>query len=108
MPMPRFHGWLFGVFSIALSLGAAPAKADTVKIVVPFAAGGPVDQLARLLANELGPKLNAHVIVDDRGGAGGAIGSEYVAKAAPDGDTALLASLGSQVLSPILKPPTAY
>jgi tripartite-type tricarboxylate transporter receptor subunit TctC len=87
---------------------ATPAKADTVKIVVPFAAGGPVDQLARLLASELGPKLNANVIVDDRGGAGGAIAAEYVARAAPDGDTVLLASLGSQVLSPILKPPTAY
>ena len=48
------------------------------------------------------------MIVDDRGGAGGAIGSEFVARAAPDGNTVLLASLGSQVLSPILKPPTAY
>ena len=55
-------------------LPATPALADTVEIVVPFAAGGPVDQLARILADELGPKLNANVIVDDRGGAGGAIG----------------------------------
>lgn len=106
--MPRFQGWLFAVCGVALSLLATPARADTVKIVVPFAAGGPVDQLARLLASELGPKLNANVIVDDRGGAGGAIASEYVAHAAPDGNTVLLASLGSQVLSPILKPPTAY
>ena len=106
--MPRFRGWLFGLCCIVSSLFATPGLADTVKIVVPFAAGGPVDQLARLLANELGPKLNANVIVDDRGGAGGAIASEYVAHAAPDGNTVLLASLGSQVLSPILKPPTAY
>ena len=87
---------------------ATPGFAETIKLVVPFAAGGPVDQLARILASELGPQLSADVIVDDRGGAGGAIGSEWVARATPDGKTMLLASLGSQVLSPILKPPTAY
>jgi len=92
----------------ACALLAAPSRAETVKFVVPFAAGGPVDQLARILAAALGPQLAADVIVDDRGGAGGAIGSELVARAAPDGNTILLASLGSQVLSPILKAPTAY
>jgi tripartite-type tricarboxylate transporter receptor subunit TctC len=93
--------------AVALTL-ATPGLADTVKIVVPFAAGGPIDQLARILAAELGPKLGADVIVDDRGGAGGAIGSEYVAHATSDGMTMLLASLGSQVLSPILKAPATY
>jgi tripartite-type tricarboxylate transporter receptor subunit TctC len=104
--MKRLRGWLSGLCCAMLL--ATPALADTVKIVVPFAAGGPIDQLARVLAAELGPQLKADVIVDDRGGAGGAIGSELVAHAAPDGNTILLASLGSQVLSPILKPPTAY
>ena len=99
---------LAGMLFVAPLLPATPAFAETVKIVVPFAAGGPVDQLARILANELGPKLNANVIVDDRGGAGGAIGCELVAHATPDGNTVLLASLGSFVLSPILKPPTTY
>ncbi|MFZ3358370.1 MAG: tripartite tricarboxylate transporter substrate binding protein [Xanthobacteraceae bacterium] len=106
--MQRVRGWCFSLCCAASLLFATPGLAATVKIVVPFAAGGPVDQLARILANELGPKLNANVIVDDRGGAGGAIASEYVAHAAPDGNTVLLASLGSQVLSPILKPPVAY
>ncbi len=92
----------------ALSLAASQASAEPVKIVVPFAAGGPVDQLARILASELGPKLGADVIVDDRAGAGGAIGAEFVARAAPDGKTILLASLGASVLGPILKPPTTY
>lgn len=92
----------------AVLLLAGPAWAEPIKIVVPFAAGGPVDQLARILASQLGPQLATDVIVDDRGGAGGAIGSEFVARAAPDGKTMLLASLGSQVLSPILKPPTSY
>src|SRR5476649_404670 len=89
-------------FYAAAVLFAAPASAETVKIIVPFAAGGPVDQLARILAHELGPLLGADVIVEDKGGAGGAIGSETVARAAPDGHTMLLASLGSQVISPAL------
>jgi tripartite-type tricarboxylate transporter receptor subunit TctC len=92
----------------AALLLTAPAMADTVKIVVPFAAGGPVDQLARALAHELGPLLGADVIVEDKGGAGGAIGSETVARAAPDGHTILLASLGSQVISPTLRLPGGY
>jgi tripartite-type tricarboxylate transporter receptor subunit TctC len=96
---------LICVAALALS---APAMADTVKIVVPFAAGGPVDQWARVLAHGLGPLLKADVIVDDKGGAGGAIGSETVARATPDGKTMLLASLGSQVISPTLRPPTGY
>ncbi len=105
--MTGLHGRLAGLTCAAL-LFATPAFAETVKIVVPFAAGGPVDQVARILAAELGRPLAADVIVDDRGGAGGAIGSEFVAHATPDGTTMLLASLGSQVLSPILKPPAAY
>jgi tripartite-type tricarboxylate transporter receptor subunit TctC len=96
-----------GLCAAALLL-AAPAFAETVKIVVPFAAGGPVDQLARILAHELGPLLGADVIVEDKGGAGGAIGSETVARATPDGHTMLLASLGSQVISPALRPPGGY
>lgn len=106
--MKRFCSLLAGLSCTASLMFTAPAFADTIKIVVPFAAGGPVDQLARILAAELGPKLGATVIVEDRGGAGGALGSEMVARAAPDGKTMLLASLGSQVLSPILKPPAGY
>jgi tripartite-type tricarboxylate transporter receptor subunit TctC len=87
---------------------AAPASAETVKIVVPFAAGGPVDQLARILSHDLALQLGADVIVEDKGGAGGAIGSETVARAAPDGNTMLLASMGSHVLSPTLRPPAGY
>ncbi len=98
---------LLCVAALALTV-SAPAKADTVKIIVPFAAGGPVDQWARVLAHGLGPLLDADIIVEDKGGAGGAIGSETVAHAAPDGKTILLASLGSQVISPALRPPHGY
>ena len=100
---------LLRAFLCAAALAASTAAmADTIKIIVPFAAGGPVDQWARVLAHGLGPLLNADVIVEDKGGAGGAIGSETVARAAPDGKTMLLASLGSQVISPALRPPHGY
>lgn len=87
---------------------ATHARAETIKFVVPFAAGGPVDQWARILTSELGEKLGANVIVDDRGGAAGAIAAEYVAHSTPDGTTVLFGSFGACVLSPILKPPAAY
>ena len=93
---------------LAVAALATPARAEPVKIVVPFAAGGPVDQLARILANALGPQLGEDVIVDDRAGAGGAIAGEFVARANPDGKTVLLASLGAFVIAPILKPPANY
>jgi tripartite-type tricarboxylate transporter receptor subunit TctC len=104
--MQRLCAWPAALFLAVLL--APPAPAEPVKIVVPFAAGGPVDQLARVLANDLGPRLSEDVIVDDRGGAGGAIACEFVARANPDGKTILLASLGAFVIGPVLKPPTNY
>jgi tripartite-type tricarboxylate transporter receptor subunit TctC len=89
-------------------VAVSPARADTIKLIVPFAAGGPVDTLARLLAAELQPRLGADVIVEDRGGAGGVIGTESVARAGADGRTLLLASLGSQVISAALRPQLSY
>src|SRR5580704_4478188 len=92
----------------ALLALTAAAVAEPIKFVVPFAAGGPVDQTARILISELGPKLGEDIIVDDRGGAGGAIAGEFVARAAPDGKTVLFGSFGAFVLGPILKPPANY
>jgi tripartite-type tricarboxylate transporter receptor subunit TctC len=82
----------------ALTLAAsAGAHADggVLKMVVPFAAGGPVDNVARLVASELGPELGGmSVVIENRGGAGGTIGANYVAHAEPDGNTVLVATLG--------------
>jgi tripartite-type tricarboxylate transporter receptor subunit TctC len=85
-----------------LVIASATGAADTVRIVTPFAAGGPADMLARLVAQELTPRLAAEVVVENRGGAGGIIGTELVARAAPDGKTLLVGSLGSHVISPTL------
>jgi len=105
--MNRLSGGL-AALGCALALSTAPAWAETIKFVVPFAAGGPVDQWARIVTADLGAKLGADVIVDDRSGAGGTIAAEYVAHSTPDGDTILFGSFGSTVLSPILKPPANY
>jgi tripartite-type tricarboxylate transporter receptor subunit TctC len=94
-----------GLLTFAL---ATPAGAEQIRLVVPFAAGGPVDLIARTLAAELAPRLNAEVIVENRGGAGGVIGTELVAKSPPDGKTLLLASLGSHVLSAALRSQLGY
>jgi tripartite-type tricarboxylate transporter receptor subunit TctC len=81
--------------SAALAAGTALAYPDKpVTIVVPFAAGGPTDKVARDLAVALGAVLKQTVIVENVGGAGGTLGATKVAKAAPDGYTLLLYHIG--------------
>jgi len=82
---------------------AAQAYPDRpVTIVVPFAPGGPTDTSARLLANELGVLLKQSVVVENRPGAGGTLGSSYVARATPDGYTLLWGSTSSLGVAPAL------
>jgi tripartite-type tricarboxylate transporter receptor subunit TctC len=80
--------------ALALALAAStPALAQRViRIVVPFGPGAVQDTIARTFNNELGQALNASVIVENRAGAGGTIGTALVAKAAPDGNTLVLAA----------------
>jgi tripartite-type tricarboxylate transporter receptor subunit TctC len=79
-----------------------PAKQIT--IVVPAAAGGGLDRVARLVADKLREKWGQPVIVENRGGAGGVIGTDYVSKAAPDGYTVLFAGTGQLVIDKTPKP----
>ena len=87
----------------------ATARAQTgVRLVVPFAAGGPADTLARALVQSLVEPLGQPLFVDNRPGAGGSIGSEAVARAAPDGHTLLLATSSTHSIGPLLNPRTPY
>ncbi|HJY77272.1 MAG TPA: tripartite tricarboxylate transporter substrate-binding protein, partial [Burkholderiales bacterium] len=71
---------------------AAQGQGNLTRIVVPFAAGGVQDILARAISAELGAQLGRNVIVENRPGAGNTIGTAFVAKAAPDGNTLILAA----------------
>ena len=82
--------------------------ARLVKIVVPFAPGGGNDVFARHLAGKMSEVLKQQVIVENRAGAGGTIGSDLVAKAAPDGYTLLLGHTGTLAINPALYPRLPY
>jgi tripartite-type tricarboxylate transporter receptor subunit TctC len=79
-------------FVLALTAAAAAAQSNVTRIVVPFGAGGAQDILARAIGAELGAALGEKVIVENRAGAGGTIGTASVAKAAPDGHTLILSA----------------
>ncbi|RYX92611.1 MAG: tripartite tricarboxylate transporter substrate binding protein [Comamonadaceae bacterium] len=83
------------MFVQAQSMGDQP-----VRLVVPYPAGGAVDFLARSFAQRLGEELKKTVLVENRAGAGGLIGSDYVAKAAPNGLTLLLGTNSTHAIAP--------
>jgi tripartite-type tricarboxylate transporter receptor subunit TctC len=81
---------------------AQPTAGGQVRLIVPFPAGGPTDIVARPLAQLLGDALKATVVIDNRGGAGGSLGADAVAKSAPDGRTLLMGTVGTHAINPAL------
>lgn len=115
-PLPRRR--LFGQWTALATLGllsalplAAQAQAypsRPIRLVVPFTPGGSTDILARAIGLELGKAWNASVVVENVPGAGGAIGADKVAKAAPDGYTLLMGHIGTLAVNPSLYPKLPY
>ena len=79
-----------------------------VHVIVPTPAGGPVDVMARLVANQISPMLGQSVIIDNRGGAGNTIGSAEAARAPADGYTLLYSSSSGLVIAPMLQKSAGY
>ena len=89
------------LLGMGLSAQAQTWPAGTIKMIVPYAAGGATDALARLIAGKLQDQMNTPVIVDNRAGAGGNLGANVVAKAAPDGYT-ILFNINGHAISPAI------
>ena len=87
------------LFLLAGAVTAQPWPNQSVRLVVPFAPGGGVDTMARILAQPLAQRLGQSVAVDNRGGAGGNIGTEVAARSKPDGYTILMASVSPNAVN---------
>jgi tripartite-type tricarboxylate transporter receptor subunit TctC len=101
---PRFTVLLLaacGYGSLA-SAQSAPASypVKPIRLVIPWPAGGPTDVIGRVFAEPLAKVLGQPIVVDNRGGASGAIGADHVAKAAPDGYTLMVQSMTNQAMFP--------
>lgn len=106
--MQRRHLLSQSAALLTTGLSASGAWAQTayphkpVRLVVPFPAGGATDLFARALSQKLGERLGGSLVIENRPGAGGAIGSDLVAKSAPDGYTLLLATSSTHSIGPAL------
>src|SRR5262244_3727761 len=102
------HRWpaVFAGMVVAYALGGAGAKAEDrypskpVRIVVSFSAGGPTDTVARVMGAKMGDLLGQQFVVENKVGAGGNIGADLVAKAAPDGYNLLMATVSTHAINP--------
>ena len=105
--------WRFCLAAFFVSIAAQVAHAQTypvrpVRLIVPYPAGGPTDFVGRTVGQKLGEYLGQQVVVDNRPGAGTIIGSELVARAAPDGYTLLFGTGGGTFLTPLMLPKVPF
>ncbi len=104
----RFSRFVAGAIAGVAFAAHAQYPNKPIKMVVPFPAGGTTDIMARAMANELQKSFGQAVIVENKAGAGGNIGSDYVAKAVPDGYTLLMGTVGTHAINVTLYPKMPY
>ena len=93
-------------FALLLSAASAPAEdfpARQIRLIVPFPAGGPNDIIARVIGQRMSEIIKQPVLIDNRGGQGGVLGTEALAKATPDGYTIAISSAGALAISPTME-----
>jgi tripartite-type tricarboxylate transporter receptor subunit TctC len=99
---------LLGFVVLPLSAHAQTYPSKSITAVVPFPAGGPSDVVARIVTEHMSRTLRQQIVIENVGGAGGALGTARVAAAQPDGYTLLAGSMGSHVAAPVLTPNVKY
>ena len=106
---------MLSAIALAITSGLTPAAwaqdkwpVKPVTYIVPFPAGGTTDILGRLIGQKLGPVLGTTIVVDNRGGAGGSVGSEIASRAPPDGYTLLGGTISSHAINVSLYPKLGY
>lgn len=104
----RFGAAVAGIIGLPAWAQDAKYPSKPITLIVPFPAGGAVDVAGRALGERLSRVLNQTVIIDNKSGAGGAIGSTFVAKAKPDGYTLIVTSQSSHVANPAFSPNLPY
>jgi tripartite-type tricarboxylate transporter receptor subunit TctC len=112
---PKPLRWMLALVACLVALigfseqsAAQTFPAKPVKLVVPFPPGGPLDAVGRAIADKLSQQWNQPVVVDNKPGAGGNIGADFVAKSAPDGYTVVMGALSTHAVNPSLYPTMPY
>jgi tripartite-type tricarboxylate transporter receptor subunit TctC len=101
MTITRRHAIALGTASLAALPFGSPAQPRTIRLVVPYPPGGPLDVVARALAERVKDSLGP-VVIDNKPGAGGNLGADLVAKAAPDGQTIVMGAVATHAINPSL------
>ena len=108
LPLKTAMVWMAFCLMVSVGAQAQTYPSKPIRLIVPFPAGGATDIFARTLSQKLAEKLGTSVVVDNKPGAGGTLGSDMVAKAPPDGYTLLLATSSTHSIGPNLNPKMPY